>query len=373
MNTKKLYQPQNNITAACLPNWLIQIPLSDLSFGAKITYARLCKWAGKDGKAFRSAPQLSKEIGACTRQVERYIQELKQTELIGTFHPQAGGINHFEFYDHHLMHRSINAELLYNSTPPDMPKNPPTDMSVPPDRYVGTPPTDMSVIKDKKELINTTTTRAQILDINRDSEPVVVSSPSLTSTPNPKDPVNRYGETITTKLLVAYRSTPIRKGNIICEQDFLSAAYFSIDTRDKMTTTEQQRVNGICGLVGRSEFDEPSEWSLNLKKQRDRESGLANASLQEIQSAKKAILDPEIKGRDDAIAKLQSMGLDFKDATTPKLAYPKPTLIASPPKKPFKFVSFPEQDDIMFQPDMELIEKKEIEPENIKDAWEARL
>ncbi len=225
----------------------------------------------------------------------------------------------------------------------------------------------------------TTTTRDQILNNHPHSEPVVVSSASLTSTPkvNPQNLVNLNRPGITDKLLTAYRSTPIMRGNIMCEGDFLSAAYFSIDTRDKLTTTEQQRANGICGLVRRGEFDEPAEWGLKLKRLRDRESGAANASLQEIESAKKAILDPTVKGREAALAKMVAMGLQFKAATEKKPCYADKVIsIDSRPKKIFSKIELPEQGitDEYMQPDMELLaEIKAAEEENSVDVWEARL
>ncbi len=211
--------------------------------------------------------------------------------------------------------------------------------------------------KDQKLLLPS---RAQILNTPPHSEPVVVSFTSLTSTPKPQ--VTRYAQSTTDKLLAAYRATPIQKGNIMCEGDFLSAAYFSIDIRDKTTTTEQQRVSGICKFVRDGSFDEPSDWALNLKRVRDRESGQANATLQEIESAKKAVLDPEIKGRDDALAKIAELGIKFKKETTIEPVYKESTFEKNKAltRKAYKKLELPQQNDIMFQPDMSLLKMEDV-------------
>jgi hypothetical protein len=279
---------------------------------------------------------------------------------------------------------------LFKNTPIELPKSSPASFGRNPNWTWEKSPMDLgeipnacgenpqpipySIPDDKPD---TTTTNAQILNNFSHSEPVVVSSTSLTSNPNvnPQNPVNADRPGTTDKLLAAYRAKPIMRGNIMCEGDFLSAAYFSIDNRDKLTTTEQQRINGICGLIRRGEFDEPPEWSLNLKRLRDRESGLANATLQEHESAKKAVLDPNIKGRDDALARIKQMNIGFKEATEKKLCYPdKVTDINSAPKKQFKKIELPSiSQEIFFQPDMSLIKTEQELDKEIDDIWEVRL
>jgi DNA-binding transcriptional ArsR family regulator len=110
--SKKLYQPQNHSNAANIPNWLIQIPIQLLSFGAKLVYARLCKWVGANGRAHRSSKQLSIEIGISQRGIERHLKELREAELIGTYQLDPGGMNNFEFYDHEWMHTQIADEVI---------------------------------------------------------------------------------------------------------------------------------------------------------------------------------------------------------------------------------------------------------------------
>ncbi len=150
--SKRLHNPKSHAPALYIPCWLSQVSYKLISWGSKCLYGRLAQWSNSTGQVFRSAPDLSSEIGCSDRQIERYIKELKHLGLIGTFHPQAGGVNHFEFYDHPWMYAPINEKLCYRSDPPtELVHTPPTNMSVPPDKYVGTPPTNMSVI-NKKEI-----------------------------------------------------------------------------------------------------------------------------------------------------------------------------------------------------------------------------
>lgn len=67
--------------------------------------------------------------------MERYLKELRDVKLIGTFQKSKGGVNYFEFYEHRWMFEPINENLYY----PD----PPTKMTVPHDKNDGTPPTNM--------------------------------------------------------------------------------------------------------------------------------------------------------------------------------------------------------------------------------------
>jgi len=52
------------------------------------------------------------------RTVKRFIKELKDLGLIGTTQPQAGGLNHFKFYDHPWMYRKLTPEFNTNASDP---------------------------------------------------------------------------------------------------------------------------------------------------------------------------------------------------------------------------------------------------------------
>ena len=144
--TKRLHNPKSHAPAVYIPCWLIQVPIKLLSLGAKITYGRLSQWSNEKGIVFRSAKQLADELGTSYRSIEDYIKELKEASLIGTYQPQAGGVNHFEFYQHPWMDEPINENLVYKSNS----YTPPQDSVVPPTGFCGTPPQDSVVINIKE-------------------------------------------------------------------------------------------------------------------------------------------------------------------------------------------------------------------------------
>ena len=144
--SNKLHNPKSHAPAVYIPCWLIQVPVKLLSHAAKLIYGRLSQWCNETGKVYRSSRQLSEEMGTSISSVEKYLKELKDCGLIGTFHPQAGGVNHFEFYDHDWMRAQINDNLSYKSNTP----TPPYDLTVPPVKSYGTPPYDLTDINIKE-------------------------------------------------------------------------------------------------------------------------------------------------------------------------------------------------------------------------------
>lgn len=145
--TPKLYNPKVNSNSLDTPSWLIQIPIKLLSLGAKFVYGRISKWCDDDGTCYRSIPCLSQELGMCESSIEKYLKELKDKKLIGTFHPQAGGVNHYEFYEHPWMKEPIVKELCYKNDPP-------YKHTAPPVQSYGTPPYKHTDINIKEKEIN---------------------------------------------------------------------------------------------------------------------------------------------------------------------------------------------------------------------------
>lgn len=137
--SKKLHNPKSHAPAVFIPCWLIQVPHKLLSYGAKLLYGRLAQWSNINGDVFRSAPQLSKELGMGVRTVEKFIKELKDVGLIETYHPQAGGLNHFRFFDHEWMHNKLVEEL-----------DPPHNHTAPTAQPCGTPPHNHADINIKE-------------------------------------------------------------------------------------------------------------------------------------------------------------------------------------------------------------------------------
>jgi hypothetical protein len=111
----KLHNPKSYAPAVFIPCWLSQVPSKKLRPSDKQVYGRLAQWATAEGKAHRSANQLSQELGIPARTVEECLNRLRAHKLIGSYTESDGGHNHFEFYDHPWMHEEINQNLCYKS------------------------------------------------------------------------------------------------------------------------------------------------------------------------------------------------------------------------------------------------------------------
>lgn len=75
------FKPYRMFFGAFIPEWLMRS--SAVSSGAKLTYARLCRYAGKDG-AFANPrlEELAEEIAVSKRSVQNYLAELEEAGLI---------------------------------------------------------------------------------------------------------------------------------------------------------------------------------------------------------------------------------------------------------------------------------------------------
>jgi hypothetical protein len=100
-NIKKYINPYNLFVGSFIPNWLLR--RSEVSPGAKLCYARLAQFAGKDGDCFPSQATLAIEIGAGERQIRRYITELEEQQLIDTVQVGLNQPNHYRFLWHPWM------------------------------------------------------------------------------------------------------------------------------------------------------------------------------------------------------------------------------------------------------------------------------
>jgi len=67
-------------TFAPVPNWLLHRP--EVSPGAKLAYARLKQYGGRNGTAWPSLTTLGREVGVSRRQAKRYVAELRALKLI---------------------------------------------------------------------------------------------------------------------------------------------------------------------------------------------------------------------------------------------------------------------------------------------------
>jgi len=273
-NTRKLHNPKSHSPAVYIPCWLIQIPNKLLSHGAKLVYGRLSQWATEHGHVFRSVPQLSKELGMCESSVEKYQKELKDCELIGTYHPQAGGVNHFEFYDHPWMHEPLTKELVYKSEEPH--EDPPYKHTAPPVQSYGTPPykhTDINNTK-VKEVKNTS-----------------VSVDNSCVNPNPLNPI--LDATTENLLLEIFHVLNDPRS----DEEFLSQAAFHIENGDK-AYNYKQRVNGLIVLLKRGKFKTPQGYISKIAPKKTQHSNIFHvADMDVISKARGLAFEALVKAK----------------------------------------------------------------------------
>ena len=81
-----------------IPNWLMA--RHELSQGAKLCYARLCQYAGKDGETWPKQETLAEELGCSDREVRRYLDELLAVNLIAVERRGLGKPNLYHFLKH---------------------------------------------------------------------------------------------------------------------------------------------------------------------------------------------------------------------------------------------------------------------------------
>lgn len=98
--TKRI-NPYKRFLAAHVPNWLLE--RTEISAGAKLCYARLMQHAGKDNECWPAERSLAVELGTNLRQIQRYVAELKKSELIETEDRGIGHSQEYYFWEHEWM------------------------------------------------------------------------------------------------------------------------------------------------------------------------------------------------------------------------------------------------------------------------------
>ena len=93
--------PWRMFIGAFIPNWLLD--RREVSLGAKLVYARLCQYAGRNGQAWPRQDLLAQEIGLKRRQVIRYLKELREHRLIEVTQIGLGRTNVYRFLAHEWM------------------------------------------------------------------------------------------------------------------------------------------------------------------------------------------------------------------------------------------------------------------------------
>lgn len=346
--SRKLHNPKSFAPAVYIPCWLLQVPNKLLSYAAKLLYGRLSQWSNEKGDVFRSYHQLAHEMGSTKRSVSDYISELKKVGLIDSFQPQAGGLNHFIFYDHDWMHMPINEYLCYKSEP-----DPTQDSAHPPTQNPALPhaescatPTQNPARINKKEIKrNTTTTKPAVPVQKSHSEPVVVSS---SFSKNPKTQKDKCIESLTH----IYEDHAFTTPEILDLDDFLSAAMHLLDNRGDRSLNE--RLKGIKSLVQQNKFDGSTEWIQKRIKEKNRKKGEANQKRIEEEAEKKAalILKPvnTIKSKDASNQMLANLTgnknyKEDKKKQEQNQKEAKKILLnkLDGPKKPFRRIRLPEE------------------------------
>jgi hypothetical protein len=96
---KRRINPHRSFVCSLVPNWLLC--RKEVSHGAKLTYARLCQFAGQDGACFPSQQTIAREIGAAARSVRDYLSELETHGLIERERRGLRRTNLYHFLHHH--------------------------------------------------------------------------------------------------------------------------------------------------------------------------------------------------------------------------------------------------------------------------------
>lgn len=101
--------PFKLFTGIFIPEALVRSNL--VSPGAKMTYGRLARYSGQDGKCFPAVGTLGQEIGVGVRQAQKYLAELEQAKLIRRrrrFLEGAQTSNAIDFLWHPLFEEGVN-------------------------------------------------------------------------------------------------------------------------------------------------------------------------------------------------------------------------------------------------------------------------
>ena len=91
------FNPYRQFKVVCIPEPVFLY--RGLSQGAKLTYGRLVRYAGEDGKAFPAVGTLAAELDVSINQARRYLQELTAKRFIRV-DPCDGKSNHYKFLWH---------------------------------------------------------------------------------------------------------------------------------------------------------------------------------------------------------------------------------------------------------------------------------
>ena len=104
MQKGQIYIPYKLFNGAVIPNCLMKN--KELSQGAKLCFARLSQYAGKDGNAYPSQKTLAQELGVCERTVRNYLKELITKKFIKSISRTTS--NAYVFIWNEILEESVN-------------------------------------------------------------------------------------------------------------------------------------------------------------------------------------------------------------------------------------------------------------------------
>jgi DNA-binding transcriptional MocR family regulator len=91
----------------------------EISQGAKLCYARLSQYSGKNGQCNPSLEKLSESLGVSDRQTRTYIRELESQDLIESVRTGLGRSNHYKFPEHDWMFETTSDPDQKDTSDPD--------------------------------------------------------------------------------------------------------------------------------------------------------------------------------------------------------------------------------------------------------------
>lgn len=97
----KPFNPYKMFVGSFIPQWLECRP--EISAGAKLIYARMYRYSGKNGVCNPRQEVLAKSVGVSDRQIRTYLKELEDNNLIASKRSGLGRSNVYVFLAHGWM------------------------------------------------------------------------------------------------------------------------------------------------------------------------------------------------------------------------------------------------------------------------------
>ena len=102
------FNPYRLFTGSWIPEWLLE--RTEISPGAKLCYARLARFAGRDGNCHPFQSTIAKALGCSERQIRRYTDELVDCLLIEEERRGMGQPNRYHFLKHLWMLATVETD-----------------------------------------------------------------------------------------------------------------------------------------------------------------------------------------------------------------------------------------------------------------------